>query len=61
MPAEMYPADWRVRQDGFVMVQRCINSKNKFYIDCQVMEPLLHAGRTIQLPVSKPKLTKKQI
>eukprot|EP00961_Rhodomonas_salina_P071125 955097-Rhodomonas_salina.1 len=57
----MYPGDWRVRQDGFVMARRCTSSKDKFYLDCQVMEPVSHTGRTIQLPVSKPKLTKKQI
>eukprot|EP00961_Rhodomonas_salina_P246659 3332387-Rhodomonas_salina.1 len=50
MPVEMYPGDWRVQQDCFVMARRCTSSKNKFYLDCQVMEPVSHAGRTIQLP-----------
>eukprot|EP00961_Rhodomonas_salina_P029449 396960-Rhodomonas_salina.2 len=43
------------------MARRCTNSKGKYYLDCQVMEPSLFVGSTIQLPLTKPKLTKRQI
>lgn len=43
------------------MARRCTNSKGKYYLDCQVMEPSSFVGRTIQLPLTKPKLTKRQI
>eukprot|EP00961_Rhodomonas_salina_P194490 2625643-Rhodomonas_salina.1 len=40
---------------------RCWNSKGKHYVDCDIMEPAMHQGRKMVLPISEPPLSKKQL
>eukprot|EP00961_Rhodomonas_salina_P235448 3182419-Rhodomonas_salina.1 len=61
LPPDWAPADWLVKGDSFVMAQRCTGSKGTFYLDCNVLEPTEQVGQTLQLPISKPRLSKKQI
>eukprot|EP00961_Rhodomonas_salina_P056951 765640-Rhodomonas_salina.1 len=43
------------------MARQCTNSKGKYYLDCQVMEPSSFVCLTTQLPLTKLKLAKRQI
>eukprot|EP00961_Rhodomonas_salina_P008411 114423-Rhodomonas_salina.1 len=61
LPTDWAPATWKLKQDGFVMVRLCTGSKGNMYLECDVLSPREMICKTLQLPVSKPKLFKKQI
>eukprot|EP00961_Rhodomonas_salina_P256018 3460195-Rhodomonas_salina.1 len=50
LPPDWAPADWR-----------STGSKGTFYLDYDVLEPTEQVGEPLQLPVLKPRLSKKQI
>eukprot|EP00961_Rhodomonas_salina_P299786 3939207-Rhodomonas_salina.2 len=63
LPTNWAPATWKLQQDCFVMplARQCTGSKGNMYLECNVPSPRELTGETLQLPVSKPKVSKKQI
>lgn len=60
-PVDWFPDHLATRVDGVIMARHCFGSKGTHYLDCEVVEPAEHKGKTIQFPISEPVLSKKQI
>eukprot|EP00961_Rhodomonas_salina_P153988 2074296-Rhodomonas_salina.1 len=43
------------------MITKAYGNKSGQYVDCKIVEPVKWAGRKVQLAISEPKLTKKQL
>eukprot|EP00961_Rhodomonas_salina_P034178 459906-Rhodomonas_salina.1 len=43
------------------MACHCFGLKGTYYLNCEVVEPAEHKGKTIQFPISELVLSKKQI
>ena len=61
LPADWYPTDMGTSEDGYITVRKCYGSKGTYYLDCEVLEPVQYRGRTIQMAISEPRLSKKQL